>query len=322
MSVNDAKWNVFTSFLASAITSFFVSDFLQLPWRYFLEFFPFCIRCRFRIWHVHCFWLRNKLVYKIVVGSVKINFFPCSRTIMILCRDPSMRFLVDSSASTMHAHFVLVASGLRQVSLYFPPLILQCVAAGIGTYVFHCSFELLIRWINEVNTAQSSSVVKLRFIDSTFLFLFSVRCFWHLFPSLQRQVIRPWCRLFLCQPLTGPCIHIWRVFLPIQSTSMIGLGVLRYSDVRLYNVQASHPRSYLLLWLRRCIVVWLGLILLSARTVWLSVQRDDSICSSLKWTRNRFLLHHHTRMSLESRGVEEDPSDSPRRFPCSSPRSG
>ena len=37
-----------------------------------------------------------------------------------LCRVPSKRFLVDSPASTMHAYFVLGASGLRKVSLSVP----------------------------------------------------------------------------------------------------------------------------------------------------------------------------------------------------------
>ena len=56
-----------------------------------------------------------------------------------------------------------------------------------------------------------------------------------------------------------------------------------------------------------------------ARTVWLSVQRDDGKCSSLQRTRNHFLHHHHPAMSVEM--VVKTPSDSPRRFPCSSPRS-
>ena len=43
----------------------------------------------------------------------------------------------------------------------------------------------------------------------------------------------------------------------------------------------------------------LGMILLSARTVWLSVQRDDGKCGSLKWTRNHVVLHHHPAMILE-----------------------
>ena len=43
------------------------------------------------------------------------------------------------------------------------------------------------------------------------------------------------------------------------------------------------------------------MILLSERTVELSVQRDDGHCSSLNRTQNRFLLRHHPAMSLEMR---------------------
>ena len=62
-------------------------------------------------------------------------------------------------------------------------------------------------------------------------------------------------------------------------------------------------------------------MLFSARTVWLGVLRDDGKLSCLEWTRNHFLLSpsYHDE---SWRGVEEDPSDSPRRFPCSFPRSG
>ena len=61
----------------------------------------------------------------------------------------------------------------------------------------------------------------------------------------------------------------------------------------------SHPRSYMLLWSRQSIAVELEMIFLSARTVWLSVQRDDCKCSSLKWTRNYFLLHHQLAIGPE-----------------------
>ena len=40
------------------------------------------------------------------------------------------------------------------------------------------------------------------------------------------------------------------------------------------------------------------MILLLARTVGHSVQRDDGKCSSLRLTRNRFVLHRHPAMSL------------------------
>ena len=56
------------------------------------------------------------------------------------------------------------------------------------------------------------------------------------------------------------------------------------------DVQASHPKSYVLLWSRQCIVVELGMILLSARAIWLSVQRDDGECSSLKMDKKSLLV--------------------------------
>ena len=40
------------------------------------------------------------------------------------------------------------------------------------------------------------------------------------------------------------------------------------------------------------------MVLLLARTVGHSVQRDDGKCSSLRLTRNRFVLHRHPAMSL------------------------
>ena len=62
---------------------------------------------------------------------------------------------------------------MRQVSLYVLPLILQGIGAGIGTSNFlraflNSFFELCIRWINKVNTAQSSGFVQVRY---TFVFL-------------------------------------------------------------------------------------------------------------------------------------------------------
>ena len=56
---------------------------------------------------------------------------------------------------------------------------------------------------------------------------------------------------------------------------------------------------YLWPWSCWYIAVEKEMILLSARTVRLSVQRDDGKWRCLKWTRNHFLLHHHTTMSLE-----------------------
>ena len=121
----------------------------------------------------------------------------------------------------------------------------------------------------------------------------------------------------LCHPSWTGCLHTRRfgtltvcrrlfwtrlgdlIPLAIQSTNLIELGLLRYANNRLSGVQESHPRSNMLPLLRRCIEVELGMILLSARTERLSVQRHDGKCSFLMWTINRFLLDHHPAMSLE-----------------------
>ena len=74
--------------------------------------------------------------------------------------------------------FVLPGSEVRQVSLYFPPLILQTIAAGIGTSNFFQAFngflELFIYQIDEIDTSQLSCIVDLRFFDSPLLLFFSL----------------------------------------------------------------------------------------------------------------------------------------------------
>ena len=69
-----------------------------------------------------------------------------------------------------------------QVSLYSSRLVLQGIAAGIGTSdlftrIFHNILELFVCWINEENTTRSSSIVKLRFFDGPLLLFFSLRRF-------------------------------------------------------------------------------------------------------------------------------------------------
>ena len=66
-SINDASWTFLPSFLASAITSFLISDFRQLPCRYLLKFFPFFIHCCLCIWYFHCLRHGSKFVHKTAV---------------------------------------------------------------------------------------------------------------------------------------------------------------------------------------------------------------------------------------------------------------
>ena len=91
----------------------------------FSQFLPFFFHCGFRIRCFHCLRHRNKFVNQIVMVQM------------------------------MHAYLVLAGSGLRQVSLHVPLLILQGMDAGIGTSNFFRAFlkgffELRICWINEI----------------------------------------------------------------------------------------------------------------------------------------------------------------------------
>ena len=145
-------------------------------------------------------------------------------------------------------------------------------------------FELFIHCINDVSTAQSSSVVKLRFFDSPFFLLFVALLLTYCSISLAttNQALMSFVSSSTASRTMYAPLEIflsirWTVW--VQSTNLIGLGLLRHSNNRPYGAQASHPKSYLLLLLRRCIVMELGMILLSARTVWLGVQRDGGIWS-------------------------------------------
>ena len=103
-------------------------------------------------------------------------------------RVPSMRFLVDSSASTMHAYLRL---GRIRIATSFlvrssPDLARHCCwhrNFQLSPRIFDSFFELRIHWINEVNTAQSSSVVKLN-LPALSSFGLSIAHFWFSFVSL------------------------------------------------------------------------------------------------------------------------------------------
>ena len=123
------------SFLASATTSLFF-DFRQLPCRYFLGFSPFFVHCCFRIWFFIALGKVINLCTWLQWLTELIRFTAVWSSWSLCCRVPSKRFLVDSWASTMRAYLVSGVSGLRQVSLYVHLLILQGIAAGIGTSNF------------------------------------------------------------------------------------------------------------------------------------------------------------------------------------------
>ena len=83
--------------------------------------------------------------------------------------------------------------------------ILQRIAAGwhrsfqLSTRVVHNVFEFFISWINELNTAQFSCIVMLRFFDSPLLLFFAFRRFRHILPNLWPPSVWPGSRLLSCQ---------------------------------------------------------------------------------------------------------------------------
>ena len=175
--------------------------------------FPIFSHCCLCIWCFHCLRQRNKFVHSSAVNeSVP---FPAKWSSWFLWGDPSMRFLTESSASSMQAYCVLHSS-TRQVSLYFSQL--KCAKhcgwhrySQLSSRILHGVFEFLIIRINEVNTTQSSGVVELWFLDSPFLFFFAFRRIGHIFPNLRPHSVWSGGRLFSCQSPPGPCTSI-RVF--------------------------------------------------------------------------------------------------------------
>ena len=109
MSINDAKCTVLPAFLASAITSFFVSDCRQLPCRYLFNFVLFFIHYCFCFMYFHCLRHWDKFVHKMVMVQ-RIDSFPCNMIFMTIittftvarltlqtrklwwCRDPPVFF--------------------------------------------------------------------------------------------------------------------------------------------------------------------------------------------------------------------------------------
>ena len=182
----------------------FVSDFCQLPCRYFLEFFSFFLHCCFWIWYFHC--LRNGNRWM----SAPICSDSMNSSLFLQCdlQDSCEEILPCASSSV----FVLCSSTVRQVSLYISRWSLQDIAAGIGTSNFLRAFftvplNSIIR-NNEVNTSQPSGVVELWFLDSPLLLFFAFRRFRHIFPNLWPRSVWPGGRLFSCQSHPGPCISI------------------------------------------------------------------------------------------------------------------
>ena len=196
----------------------------------------------------------------------------CILVQMILC-------LVDSLASTMHAYFDFLGSGLAQVLLHSVFLTLQrhsCFHRQLQLFprVFNGFFELNNIRIDKADAYQPSCVVQLPFFDCPFFaFLFVELLLRSLTTFLATYDLASMLLAILSAAprtmYTCPEVFLFNIvnFVnPVQasdssrSPSMFQQSLIRRSC-------NTSEGSYLLPWSHQCTVVELGMILLSAHRV-------------------------------------------------------
>ena len=121
----------------------FASDFRQLPCRDFLEFFPLFSTAAFASGTFIAWGIGINLCTRLQRLN-EFKPFPAMWSSWYLREAPSIRILIDSSASTMHAYFVLRPQMGRQVSLLLRHNeVLQGIVAGIGMSDFPRAFFMI-----------------------------------------------------------------------------------------------------------------------------------------------------------------------------------
>ena len=152
-SINDAKWSFLPSFLASSITSFFVSDFRQ---RYLFLFVLFFSTASFASGMFNAWGIGIKLCIKLQWLSEFITFAAMWSS-WYFCGTPSNRIFIDSSASTITSILGLV---LPNIAAGFSAAMCWCFSRHccwhrnfqLSTSVFHGKFKFFIIRFNEEDT--------------------------------------------------------------------------------------------------------------------------------------------------------------------------
>ena len=189
----------------------------------------------------------------------------------------------------------------------------------------HDVLEFLTIKINEVNTMQYFGIVELWFLDSPLMLLFTFRRIGHIFPILWPQSVWSGGRLFSCQSLTRPCIpggfsfNIVNLVKPVHvSDNSRSPSTFHQSSMFLSNItpkDVSVVRVTSIYFSGKGNDSSLGTYSLTLGSTWwrwmkLPVMDQKSFLASPSY-------HDESRS-----GAAEDPSDSPWRLSCSSPRSG
>ena len=243
-SINDTKWTFLSSFLASSITSFFVSDFRLLPCRYSLKFYPFFFLWCLCIWNFFEAWsIGINMCSKLSRLSEFIPFAEMWSS-WYLCGTPSNRILKDSSASTIQAFLVLS----------FPK-----TAAGFAAAIYWC-FTRHCCWHRNFQLSTSVVVWHYRALVSQLTTLPSL-CF-----SLHHTYIWPWivgswgCLFPRKSPLR-PCVPVKVAFRSLKwflwslSMHLIILFLHPRSSNHQCVCPTIHPVTYEWFWQRRCVSV-------------------------------------------------------------------
>ena len=122
---------------------FLTSDFRQVPRRNFLQCFTFLVHCCLCCGNFHGLGHRNKFVNQIVMLQWIVSF-SCNKVFMMSRQWFSIRSLVDSLASKIHASFDLILLDLSpfpQFWLFL--LVLQAIAGAIGVSNFLRAFLMV-----------------------------------------------------------------------------------------------------------------------------------------------------------------------------------
>ena len=177
-----------------------VSDFRQLPFRYFLKCFPFFLHCCL----LHPFFFASGIGVNLCTKLQWLNeFIPFAEmwSSWYLCGTPSSLFLIDSSASTIQAYLVLCFPILRQVSPRQFTGVLQSIAAGIGISNFLRAFFMVC-----LNSSSFGSMKKIPrnclglsgfgFSIAHFCFALLSRCIRQKLPHIWPDIVISWGCLF------------------------------------------------------------------------------------------------------------------------------
>ena len=182
--------------LSALIPCFFflVSDFRQLPCRYFLQFFTLFLHSFLCIWNFQRLRHRNEFVNKTVMSKRIYPF--CSDVILMRfvsssCLTWSHAFVDINNTSVFGLAFPDIAVGHTTVLYrYFARHCCWHRNFQLSTGGFQCELEIFVVWLNEEYSYHLPGIVELWFLDCPSLLCFLFCCMGHKFLHTWPYIIR------------------------------------------------------------------------------------------------------------------------------------